>query len=168
MNTTFGSADDTARGNASEEAFRNLAIKNGFSVVKSTVEDDRHRHFDFIITKNTPLRIEVKGLKRFPILNNDRTTNHFLLIEWANVNGKQGWIFGDADLIAFEREDGFMLIPRRHLMEVAKKLCKDGKNVARREEMLYNYYTRDGRDDRVSAIMIDDIVATRQFKFWRK
>jgi hypothetical protein len=94
-------------------------------------------------------------------------TKDFLLIEWKGITGHDGWIWGKADLIAFERQDGFYMIPRKTLLELGQKLCAETW-VDRREEMLYKTYGRRDRQDAVSAILLNDVIATRNFSFWKK
>lgn len=163
---TTGSAFEA--GQKTEDRFAAIARASGYSVTNANSRQERIDHFDFIIQRDKgPLRVEVKGIKNFAILHNGRMTKDFFLIEWVGVAGFQGWIDGKADIIAFEREDGFYLVPRKTLLNVASRLCSSDL-VSSREKMLYKSYRRNGRMDEVSAILISDILATRNFTFWKK
>jgi hypothetical protein len=93
--------------------------------------------------------------------------DNFFLVEFLGVAGYAGWTFGKADVFAFEETNGFYLVPANTFREVAEKLCT--KNwVSDKKDMLYNRYGRKDRLDEVSAILQSDIIATRNFAFWKK
>jgi hypothetical protein len=155
------------QGQNAESLFVELAKKQGFKVTPANSHQERIEHWDFLLTKEKNLKVEVKSLKTFAVLHNGRMTKDFLLIEWKTVTGHGGWIYGKADLIAFERQDGFYLIPRKTLLDLAEKLCAEIW-VDKRENMLYRQYQRKERKDIVSAILLSDVIATRNFSFWKK
>jgi hypothetical protein len=125
-------------------------------------------HFDFLIEKGEKrYKVEVKSKKGFSILHNGRMTRDFFLVEFVGVTGYKGWLYGQADLVAFEEENGFYLVPRKTLAEVSGKLCKLDW-VDHKTQMLYKTYGRKDRQDEVSAILINDILVTRNFSFWKK
>jgi len=156
-----------SQGENAESLFVELAKKHGHKVTPANTHQERVEHWDFLLTKEKNLRVEVKSLKTFAVLHNGRMTKDFLLIEWKGVSGHDGWIWGKADLIAFERQDGFYIVPRKTLLELGEKLCSQ-EWVDRREDMLYKQYGRKDREDCVSAILLGDIIATRNFSFWKK
>lgn len=156
-----------SQGKNAEQLFVELAKKQGFKVTPANPHQERIEHWDFLLSKEKNLKVEVKSLKSFAVLHNGRMTKDFLLIEWKGVSGHDGWIWGKADLIAFERLDGYYMIPRKTLLEVGEKLCSHDW-VDKRENMLYNLYGRADRHDCVSAVLLSDIIATRNFSFWKK
>lgn len=156
-----------SQGQSAESLFVELAKKHGHRVTPANSYQERIEHWDFLLTKEKNLRVEVKSLKTFAVLHNGRMTKDFLLIEWKGVSGHDGWIWGKADLIAFERQDGFYMVPRKTLLELGEKLCSQ-EWVDRRENMLYKQYGRKDREDCVSAILLGDLIATRNFSFWKK
>lgn len=50
---------------------------------------------------------------------------------------------------------------------IVEKLCSE-EFVDHRENMLYKTYGRRDRQDEVSAILVNDVIATRNFSFWKK
>ena len=161
------SGKSNSQGQNAESLFVELAKKQGFRVTPANNHQERIEHWDFLLTKEKNLRVEVKSLKTFGVLHNGRMTKDFLLIEWKTVTGHDGWIYGKADLIAFERQDGFYLVPRKTLLDLAEKLCAEIW-VDKRENMLYRQYQRKERKDIVSAILLSDVIETRNFSFWKK
>jgi len=157
-----------AIGVRAEDAFEALAKASGFAVEKSTRNQDMREHWDFRITKDGKShRVEVKGEKDFAVLSNGQMTRDFFLVEFVGVTGHAGWLYGQADLVAFEKNGGFYVVPRNTLVSVAEKLCSTDW-VKEKRHMLYKSYGREGRQDEVSAILINDIIATRSFSFWKK
>lgn len=153
-------------GATAENQFIALAKSQGYTVTPATSHQDRIEHFDFIISKGgKSIKVEVKSKKGFSVLHNGRRTNSFFLVEFVGVAGFAGWLYGKADLVAFQESNGFYLVPRKTLAEVAEAKCSE-EFVERRENMLYKTYGRRDRQDEVSAILINDILITRNFSFW--
>lgn len=152
-------------GQNAENQFAALAQRHGYNVTKSTPNQDRLGHFDFVLRKEGELhKVEVKSFKSFPILKGYNETRSFFLVEFKGVEGFDGWAYGQANLIAFQTPKGFYLVPRRILAQVAEDKCT-GKPVLNKESMLYNIYGRKGRADQVTAILIDDIPSAKRV-FW--
>ena len=113
-------------------------------------------HVDFIITiQNSPdILVEVKGRKK-----NRRADEEFndeiLTIEFKNVAGKPGWLYGAADWIAFERKNEFVIVERDKLSQLCKTLVN--LDIQKNEPTLYCAYTRAGRKDCISNILFADI-----------
>lgn len=155
-------------GMRAEDSFVAQAKLQGFTVQKSNHHQDIREHWDFLITQGgKSQRVEVKGEKDFAILHNGQMTRDFFLVEFVGVTGHDGWLYGKADLVAFEKGGGFYIVPRTTLVAVAEKLCST-EWVTEKKKMLYKSYGREGRQDEVSAILISDILATRSFSFWKK
>lgn len=157
-----------AMGETAEQQFVAIAKAHGYTVTQATPNQDRLDHFDYTIAKDgKAFKVEVKSKKGFGIYHNGRRTTDFFLVEFVGVAGFAGWLYGKADLVAFQEENGFYLVPRKTLVEVAEAKCSE-EFVDRRENMLYKTYGRRDRQDEVSAILVNDIIATRNFSFWKK
>ena len=157
-----------AMGQSAEDTFAALAKEQGFTVKKSSDHQDRIEHFDFLIEKGGKrYRVEVKSKKGFSILHKGRMIRDFFLLEFVGVTGRAGWLYGQADLVAFQEENGFYLVPRKTLVEVGEKLCTR-EWVDDKKQMLYKNYGRKDRQDEVSAILVNDILVARNFSFWKK
>jgi hypothetical protein len=155
------------QGESAESLFADLAKKHGFKVTPANSYQERIEHWDFLLTKEKNLRVEVKSLKTFAVLHNGRMTRNYLLVEFAGVSGQRGWVYGKADFIAYELKDYFLLVSREYLLAVACKKCS-AEWVDKREEMLYRNYGRKDRLDQVSAILISDIEDKNKFCLWKK
>lgn len=159
---------DFRAGENTEAAFERLIKSKGYSVRESTKDEDRLEHFDFTISKGkASYRVEVKGKKRFKIFDRGRKTSEFLLVEFTGVTGHKGWLYGNADLVAFQMaNDGFLVVPRKTLVKIAEEKCSP-EEVDRRDDMLYKSYGRKDREDRVSAIRVSDIIETNNYQLLR-
>ena len=90
--------------------------------------------------------------------NSNSYSDDWIWIEFKNVIGKDGWIKGKADFIAFEFENNFLIVKRAELRELCKKLIKDTKTrVTKAKDAKYLLYTRHGRKDLVTQIKRRDI-----------
>jgi hypothetical protein len=78
-------------------------------------------------------------------------------IEFRTVRDTKGWLFGSADLIAFENLNGFKIVERKALVRVINKLVKLHIKVDKPEDALYKVYTRKGRPDEITMIKASDL-----------
>ncbi len=99
-----------ARGKRAEKEYAKL-YKN---VSLSTEEEDCNEHWDLKINN---IKIDVKAIKK-----NDENI-HF--VEFKNVLGKKGWLYGDADGFAFETEDYWIEVKKEDLQEMVHDKCID-------------------------------------------
>ena len=92
-------------GHATENVFEKLAMAHGYKVRKAT-RDEQISHIDFIL--DSPewqnIKVDVKGRKKTS-RQNKKFNDKWVWIEFRNVQGKEGWIYGKANFIAFERKD---------------------------------------------------------------
>lgn len=122
------------------------------NVVFATKEQDMYRHYDVIIDGG--VKVDVKGMKK--INRGDNTVNpDFHYVEFMNVNGDKGWIYGEADIIAFEQPNYFILVNREKLLLHCREKIIDRK-VGNKKEV-YKLYRRPGRKDVMTIIPTDDL-----------
>ena len=151
--------DSVERGAKAEDAFVISCWKKGYQAYKSSKKNDIHNHIDYWVkNKAGDLKgFDVKARKRTS-RNSGRYSDDWVWIEFKNVIGKDGWIKGKADFIAFEFENSFLIVKRAELRELCKKLIKDTKTrVTRAKDAKYLLYTRHGRKDLVTQIKLSDI-----------
>lgn len=100
-------------------AFLALCKRRNYGVTKSSRDDDMKRHIDFYVTRgNQTLKVELKGLKRL-------VDDGLFLIELRNVNGDAGWLYGEADQVAFYLgNDRFLFCPLKTLRDMIDYLRK--------------------------------------------
>jgi len=103
-------------GNRAEDLFVKICQKKGCSVYQASKREDIFEHWDRRVIspsgKNT--LVDVKAMKdgRYD----------FTYLELIGNTGKNGWLLGKADLIAFQQEYGFLLFSRINLLNwVIKK-----------------------------------------------
>ena len=139
-----------------EDYFIELATRDGFKCLRATKYQDRNEHWDVQISKDNKIaRIDVKGFK-------ESHKTGFTWVELQAVDGKRGWVKGDAHVIAFEREDRFELIHRAKLLKLveSKILNPTGYVYIKPKdlsEIKYYRYKRMGRQDILVVIPFDDI-----------
>lgn len=121
-------------------------IKQSF-VEQSSREDDIYRHIDIWINS---IGWDVKAAKK--VNRYDNTPDYSIhWLEFKNVNGKKGWLYGDADYIAFELENCWLSVPRIQLIH--DLLIKMGTpTFIQNRESFYTLYNRYGRKDLITKV----------------
>ena len=139
-----------------EDYFIELAERDGYKCLRATRYQDKWEHWDVkIIKDNKSALVDIKGYK-------DSHKDGLTWIEFKNVTGRDGWICGLADVIAFEKEDRFELINRVELKKfVEKKIVNPTGYVYLKpddlSEIKYHRYKRMGRRDMVVVVPFADI-----------
>lgn len=144
-------------GESAENSFVNAAEKNGMIATAGSRQDE-FDHIDFYVSKdNLNFSVEVKSRKK--IKRGDSSVNDELIwIEFKNVRGKRGWLYGGADALAFEREHDFVIVDRKLLARLCERLCDLTQLNANVKIPLYTAYQRYGRQDILSLIKMSDIL----------
>ena len=83
------------------------------------------------------------------------------------MQGRDGWLRGQTDVIAFERNEDFVLIKRNYLLGMCQVKCDLSKKVTNSKDALYKGYQREGRKDLISIIKMSDILELPHQR-WRK
>jgi len=136
-------------GTRSEDKFVAACIQRGYKTKKSSREEDIHLHIDYYVTRGSrsTVSVDVKG------------GNHpkVIWVEFKNVRGNDGWMYGKADWIAFELPEvcGFVMVLREELALLAESIVEpvfvDKKDADRK------YYQRKDRLDVISRLWLDDL-----------
>jgi hypothetical protein len=149
------------RGAKAEDEFVSL-VKEKFKVVPATWNEQIKSHIDYYVYQNDKyFTVDVKARKKFT--NEDKD----VWIEFKNVNGGDGWIYGKSTIIAFERKDDFVLVNRNNL----KILCERIVNLdekSNKHDCLYKAYTRQGRKDVITKIQFEDIFRNMSYTKLKK
>ena len=151
------SGQNQLSGEKAEDLFEKMALKRNLKIQKATYKQQLS-HIDFILTneKDEIYLLDIKARKKV-----SRTSEVFsddlVWIEFKNVSGNQGWLYGASDYIAFEREYDFVIVPRKNLALLCERLVSNIK-VQKSKDCLYNRYTRKDRKDELSLIKMDDIL----------
>ena len=163
-----------AEGLQAEQRFKKLAEVRGFEVRESTKEE-QFDHIDFHLTLNSPTkegvklkaRVDVKARKRLNRRNID-FEDEWVWIELKNVMGKDGWLYGASDFIAFEAEDYFIVSIRKELLGFCENKIDTKTRVHISSQAKYVCYSRSGRQDLISLIKMEDIKKLPNSTVWKK
>ena len=165
-------AKSVKHGLKAEEKFKRIATTKNFNVQNSTIYQNKIKHIDFILCKNSEnglykRTVDVKGVKKI----NSEFTDKLIFIELQNNNGGTGWLYGDVDGFAFEMMDGsFILVNRIDLVAKVESLIDVNKpsitTVTKKQP--YVIYDRKpwDNDDRIVLITQQDLLSLKHSK-WR-
>ena len=158
-------------GQESELKFAQLAKMRGF-LVKPATGIEQIDHVDFHLTSEEEdgtmtAMIDVKARKRIN-RNDDEFDDEWLWIEFKNVRGKQGWIYGVADFIAFEIKDSFILSYRKELCDWCLEHVDQKNAVFSAQEAEYIVYSRKGKQDLIARILTEDVIRLPHSQVWKK
>lgn len=151
------------RGTIAEQKFEQWLISNGRKYRRATKEE-QYRHVDFIIEHpEYVVTVDIKAPKKQS--RNGNIDEEILWVEFKNVLGNAGWLYGGNEFLAFytQKEDAFYVIRTSELAMLCEKLCNQGY-TSNPKDALYKRYTRDGRKDEISMIKFSDIMKA---EFWR-
>ena len=73
------------------------------------------------------------------------------------MRGQVGWLFGQADLIAFEKEKSFSFVKRLDLLALVNQKVNLVAKAKSAKDALYKIYTRLGRKDKLTLLPASDI-----------
>ena len=156
--TKFDTRGASEWGVDGEAKFVSACESKGYSVEKTEDEDDIYNHIDYYLIKNgKKIGIDVKHLKD--------TKRAF--IEFKNVRGNDGWMYGNANCICFIVGSKYVLVYRKELLEyMATKMNIKGLPFRMRPEEYYVMYGRSGRKDRYAMIPPKDLLNVKHL-IWR-
>ena len=164
----FDRKDSLELGARAEALFATLAKKLGWKVTPSAKAQNIDEHWDFLIEKEGhAYKVEVKSRKR--VSRDDAGTQSALT--WVELHGVRpkdaGWLFGKADLIAFEKENSFLLVRKADLLAVVNKKVNLVAKVSEPRDAVYKIYKRTGRKDKLTLLPMSDL-ETIKFDEWQK
>lgn len=153
----YDKKDSLELGQNAEGRFASLAQRQGWAVVEASQEGNIEDHYDYEISKDgRQFRVDVKSRKRVA-RKAVGVQEDLVWIEFRTVRDTKGWLFGSADLIAFENQSGFKIVERKALVKIINKLVKIHVKVDKPEDALYKVYTRKGRPDEITLIKTSDL-----------
>jgi hypothetical protein len=147
-------------GHKAEEEFKAIVEKKygkGVWEYRGTVSDDV-QHIDcYLNISGKKYSVDVKSCKQ---------VGHRGLV-WVEFmsHSYKGWLYGQQDLVAFQRPDGkFLVVKRERLKDYAECVCMGQEYVNSKELAYHKIYTRITRDrkgvnklDVVSMLSYDEI-----------
>lgn len=151
-----------------DEAFvaRQLVSLRGGTINVATQEEDAQDHVDFWWHKpdGTIVGIDVKGMRKRS-RNDFRPNNDITWLEFQNVLGTRGWLYGEAKYIAFRRIGLTVFVDRAVLASYAERLVAGKPIVDVRPLVCGIPYTRRkwGRNDITVMVPLDDVQRLAEF-----
>ncbi len=152
-------ADDISNtmGIDAETAFQEICAQRGMKFRLATKTENCRRHFDIVLLENgTGSKVDIKAMKS-PKRGAPPDPN-IIYLELRNVDGNDGWLFGQADYIAFQQAPkSFWMVPRSELVKVVETMlqlrCCKNATVSGIPRSLYS---RKNRQDLLMILSRDD------------
>lgn len=148
-----------ATGRVAEVRFIRCATSKGLDVKKSTSEEDMKQHVDYWMSMDgvTMGGVDVKG-------NN---LPDEIWVEFKNVQGKTGWLYGSAKIIAFDmpEEGGFCIVDREELASFCELTVSD-EVVTEKKDAYLKKYTRKDRFDVITILKLHDLKSLLSYRVW--
>jgi hypothetical protein len=149
-----------ATGRVAEVRFIRSARKKGLLVNKSSHTEDIHEHIDYWLAMSSNGNrwgVDVKG-------NN---LPDEIWCEFKNVQGKPGWMYGGATIIAFDmpEEGGFAIVDREELAFFCEKHVSSEVVTDKRQAYLKKY-TRKDRQDVITILKLHDLKSLMSYRVW--
>ena len=134
------------RGKEVEQEFARLFN----DVTETTKLEDIDGHIDMKIS----VGIDVKGLKK--VRRHDSEANENIhWVEIKSVQGKAGWLYGDALFFSFELKDYWIVVSKKDLQEFIAEKCKE--KIKTEKPDFYKLYQREGRKDIITLVSSYDL-----------
>ena len=159
---------DVAGGKA-EHRFAACMEEMGRTITWATDDENRLDKWDLAVDNgvNAPMRFDVKTVKL-------GGPSGSLLLELKGVSGYAGWLYGEADFIAFERDrGGFVVFKRSDLADLIEVEFLQDEDACResfkREKPRYGYAVNNfyGRPERKDVfIYLDAAWVMDKLNFW--
>ena len=161
------------QGKRAEMCFKGLAERRGYTVIQTSAASNIREHIDFILARDDEpdkIAVDVKARKKVSRYS-DEYDDENVWIEFNNVRGNLGWLYGKADKIAFERDFDFVLVDRESLREYCEATVSP-VIVKSTAEAIYKSFQREGRKDVISRVPMKDILHPYSFtvgtEIWKK
>ncbi len=164
----YDKKDSLELGRNAESRFAEAAKKLGWVISPASEHGNINEHYDYLIKKDgRTFKVEVKSLKRVS-RSDSSAQDQFIWIELHGVRkNDKGWLYGLADLIAFEMIHSFRIVRRIDLVGLVNNLVDFNTRVSSPKEALYKLYSRQGRPDLLTIIKSDDLVNIQSAE-WKK
>lgn len=147
----FATAVTTSMGTNAERRFFDICRGRGYKIRLATSYENCVKHFDFEVQS---YKVEVKAMKA-PRRGMSPDPN-MIYVELKNVSGGDGWLYGDADFLAFEQPHGFLMVRRHELVQLAERM-RPKCRVSRVSGVYHTLYSRANRDDLVMVLHKKDL-----------
>lgn len=179
------------RGTYAEHSFATVAERYRWTITPSSNADNIHNHIDYTITKgSTSYTVDVKSMKTrersmgviqdawhvlefiavtYPSYRHATYSPPFLPLspDFSRGSGRAGWLYGNADLIAFEHKATWLFVERKNVITLAAELIDLATVAKNARSAQYLAYSRPNRGDLISYIHSYDLHSIR-YGLWKK
>jgi len=159
-------------GLGAEQFFEQIALSKNLEVKTAKRRDNMHKHIDKYITQDNEGKlhtwsVDIKARKKTS-RNDSQAQDDWIWIEFQNVRGNTGWLYGDADRIAFETQDNFTIVEKDSLIKYVENVVDMGKSVKYSSQAQYKTYRRAGRNDLLTMVELSEIKKNCNHFVWEK
>ena len=147
-------------GYLAELRFVRAARAKGLLVTKSSRNEDVNEHIDYW------LAMDIAGSKWGVDVKGGNLPDE-IWVEFKNVGGNPGWMYGGATIIAFDmpEEGGFSVVDREELAFFCEKHVAN-EFVTDKKDAYLKRYTRKDRADVISILKLHDIKSLVSYRVW--
>lgn len=155
-------------GLSAEESLKKIAESKKVTIEKSSRFHDMKEHFDYFFHyADESKKVEVKAMKK--LSRSGEQQDEWIWVEFKNVRGNEGWLYGKADLIAFEFKEHFLFVKREELVEMCEKLIDRTIIVKKSCDAKYKGYRRWNRPHELTGMIHNtDLMKLNYKKVWKK
>ena len=149
------------KGKENEALFGKCLLESeGGTLYPISETDDMEKHIDIKWKGDNYHRIctfDVKGARKNKRSDKMSTYNNTWL-EFQNVNGKLGSLYGEQDYFAFELEQAWAIVRREEILKNTLNNIKDNTIYTVNPNKDFLYYQRNGRKDKIVRVPMSFIV----------
>ena len=155
-------------GLGAEQLFDQIAESKSLEIKNAKRRENMQKHIDKYVTENGETwSVDIKARKKTS-RSNSQAQDDWIWIEFQNVRGNAGWLYGEADRIAFETQDDFIVVDRSSLIDYVEDVVDMGKSVKYSSQAQYKTYRRAGRNDLLTMVELSEIKKNCKHFVWEK
>lgn len=155
-------------GLGAEQIFDQIAESKNLEVKNARRRENIHKHIDKYITQQSKTwSVDIKARKKTSRSDSD-AQDEWIWIEFQNVRGNLGWLYGEADNIAFETQNSFVIVDRKSLIDYVENAVDMTKPVRKSYLAKYKTYQRAGRNDLLTMVELSKIIENCKHFVWQK
>ena len=155
-------------GLGAEQIFDQIAESKNLEVKNASRRENIHKHIDKYVTQESKTwSVDIKARKKTSRSDSD-AQDEWIWIEFQNVRGNLGWLYGEADNIAFETQDSFVIVDRKSLIDYVENAVDMAKPVRKSYLAKYKTYQRAGRNDLLTMVELSKIIENCNHFVWQK
>ena len=156
-------------GLGAEQLFDQIAESKSLEIKNAKRRDNIQKHIDkHLIEENVQgWSVDIKARKKAS-RSDSKAQDEWIWIEFQNVRGNLGWLYGEADNIAFETQDSFVIVDRKSLIDYVENAVDMAKPVRKSYLAKYKTYQRAGRNDVLTMVELSKIIENCNHFVWQK